>query len=283
MNTSQKIFSLFVILVTLFTFNGAAVQAVEVVNINSKNIVAQLGDKGPTVQYIQAFLRFKKYIKGGIDSKYGQKTKKAVMAFQKKESLRITGIVDEETKKLMDKQLDDADPTKHQETVQVSPVVTNSGFQYAYDYRCQLKADVASTPPSQVVMTPISRFAFTTVTLVSPVGCEDEKITALTVHASGLMMVPYSNIKNITIEDDSGVQISTTEASFNSTHSLVFNNLNYILKPGVPLHITVRADVIATTNEELLFGIDKITYGRVTVVEQLPNISLKLGNKMNLK
>ena len=69
--------------------------------VNTGYITLRVGDSGEPVKALQQGLRKAGYFKGTVDGKYGESTYDAVLAFQKANNLRQTGVANAATQKLL--------------------------------------------------------------------------------------------------------------------------------------------------------------------------------------
>ena len=69
--------------------------------VNSDYITLRVGDSGEPVKLLQQALKKHKYFTGTVDGKYGQSTYDAVLAFQKANNLRQTGVANAATQRML--------------------------------------------------------------------------------------------------------------------------------------------------------------------------------------
>lgn len=99
----KKNFKILLVVLTAFTIISAVAFAVApaVSNANADEVVAaaiiKQGNRGETVRQIQQKLKRWGYYKGSVDGIFGAKTKEAVKYFQRKNGLKVDGIVGDKT------------------------------------------------------------------------------------------------------------------------------------------------------------------------------------------
>ena len=85
----------------VFNFNGGIVSAVAKQESVTFNAIYKQGSRGTTVKTIQQKLKRWGYYTGAVDGIFGTKTKEAVKYFQRKNGLKVDGIVGSQTLKAL--------------------------------------------------------------------------------------------------------------------------------------------------------------------------------------
>ncbi|MBR4419704.1 MAG: spore cortex-lytic enzyme [Clostridia bacterium] len=85
----------------VFNFNGGIVSAVAKQESVTFNAIYKQGSRGATVKTIQQKLKRWGYYTGAVDGIFGTKTKEAVKYFQRKNGLKVDGIVGSQTLKAL--------------------------------------------------------------------------------------------------------------------------------------------------------------------------------------